>query len=340
MSTTVSPCPNRKTWDATVRVTGGHPQQLWGIGEAQVSAEGPGLRVDRVMVHDAEQRTVGYAQLCLRSEAERVVAGTVHCHVHRPEDLPVVAAALADWAREEHSAVLLRFQPDTLRVPGAEEALEATGFARPAAGAGPAEPRRLEVLLGETERDLSRRLSEATLDRCRTALRTPGVTVREVTAGSRVLANIGLRTRLITQLLEDLGDHGVPCAMVTMSEGPLAGLVADALPGGTFRFRVTGDMVRRGKPHPEPYLLALDRLGAHVSGVDPRRVVAIEDSAPGVASASASGAATIAVPHFLPLPSSEDWALWPTLHGVTAPSLDAFVRSRNGGAGGGPVEFP
>jgi HAD superfamily hydrolase (TIGR01509 family) len=142
------------------------------------------------------------------------------------------------------------------------------------------------------------------------------------------------------ELLEDLAGHGVPCAMVTMSEGPLAGLVADALPEGTFRFRVTGDMVRRGKPHPEPYLLALDRLGAHVPGVDPRRVVAIEDSAPGVASASASGATTIAVPHFLPLPASEDWALWPTLHGVTAPALDTFVRSRNGGAGGGAVELP
>lgn len=209
MSTTVSPCPNRKTWDATVRVTGGHPQQLWGIGEAQVSAEGPALRVDRVMVHDAEQRTVGYAQLYLRSEAERVVAGTVHCHVHRPEDLPVVAAALADWVREEHSAVLLRFQADTLRVPGAAEALEAAGFARPAAEPGPEEPRRLEVVLGETERDLARRLSEATLDRCRAALRTEGVTVREVTAGSRVLAHIGLRTRLITQLLEDLGEDSL-----------------------------------------------------------------------------------------------------------------------------------
>ena len=39
MSTTVSPCPNRKTWDATVRVTDGHPRQLWGIGQAQVTAE-------------------------------------------------------------------------------------------------------------------------------------------------------------------------------------------------------------------------------------------------------------------------------------------------------------
>ncbi|MFI7583346.1 hypothetical protein ACH9DO_06080 [Kocuria sp. M1N1S27] len=209
MSTMVSPCPNRKTWDATVRVTGGHPQQLWGVGEAQVTAEGSGLQVDRVMVHDAEQRTVGYAQLYLRSEAERVVAGTVHCHVHRPQDLPVVAAALADWAREEHGAVLLRFQADILRTRGTTEALEAVGFTRPAAEAGPEEPRRLEVVLGETERDLSQRLSEATLDRCRTALRTPGVTVREVTAGSRALDNTGLRTRLITQLLEDLGEDSL-----------------------------------------------------------------------------------------------------------------------------------
>ncbi|MFW6188574.1 MAG: hypothetical protein ACOC84_11330, partial [Actinomycetota bacterium] len=209
MSTTVSPCPNRKTWDATVRVTGGHPQQLWGIGEAQVTAEGPGLRVDRVMVHDAEQRTVGYAQLCLRSEAERVVAGTVHCHVHRPQDLPVVADALAAWAREEHSAALLRFEADTPRSPAAVAALTTAGFTRPAARTGPEEPHRLEVLLGETERDLARRLSEATLDRCRAALRTPGVTVREVTAQSRALDSIGLRTRLITRLLEDLGDDSL-----------------------------------------------------------------------------------------------------------------------------------
>lgn len=207
MSTTVSSCPNRKTWDATVRVTGGHPQQLWGIGEAQVSAEGPDLRIDRVMVHDADRRTVGYAQLFLRPEAERVVAGTVHCHVHRPDDLPVFARALADWAREEHSAVLLRVQADVPHDPGAVEALTTAGFTRPATGAE--QPRRLEVLLGETEQELSRRLSEKTLQRCRAALRTPGVTVREVDADSRALANIGLRTRLIQQLLDDLGNDSL-----------------------------------------------------------------------------------------------------------------------------------
>jgi ribosomal protein S18 acetylase RimI-like enzyme len=208
--TTVSPSPHRKTWDATVRVTGGHPQQLWGIGEAQVSAEGPQLRVDRVMVHDAGQRTVGYAQLYLRSQAERVIAGTVQCHVHRPEDVPVVAGALADWVREEHSAALFRFDADTVDTPGAEDALTAAGFERRgAAGAAASGARRLQVRLGESERDLSCRLSERTLQRCRAALRTPGVTVREVTAQSGVLAHVGLRTRLIDRLLEDLGEDSL-----------------------------------------------------------------------------------------------------------------------------------
>ena len=52
------------------------------------------------------------------------------------------------------------------------------------------------------------------------------------------------------ELLADLDRHGVPCAMVTMSEGPLAGLVAAGLPAGTFRFLVTGDMVSVGQAGP------------------------------------------------------------------------------------------
>lgn len=221
MSTTVSPCPNRKTWDATVRVTDGHPRQLWGIGEAQVTAEGPDLRVDRVLVHDAEQRTVGYAQLLLRSEAEQVVAGTVQCHVRRPEDLPGFAGALAAWARDRRSAVLLRLEPDTPDGPGVAEALTAAGFARPATGADPpVRPRRLEVLLGETEQDLSGRLSAQTLERCRSALHTHGVRVREVAAHSQELPHVGLRTRLIGALLEDLGENSL---LLVATESPDGG---------------------------------------------------------------------------------------------------------------------
>jgi len=131
------------------------------------------------------------------------------------------------------------------------------------------------------------------------------------------------------ELLADLDCHGVPCAMVTMSEGPLAGLVAAGLPSGTFRFLVTGDMVSAGKPDPEPYLLALSTLQESIDSLAPHRVVALEDSLPGATSASASGAATIAVPHRGHVPPAEGWELWDTLAGVGAPHLDAFVRHRS-----------
>ncbi|GHD12767.1 HAD family hydrolase [Zhihengliuella salsuginis] len=133
------------------------------------------------------------------------------------------------------------------------------------------------------------------------------------------------------ELLEQLSSSGVPCALVTMSEGPLATLVVDALPPGTMRFKVTGDMVARGKPDPEPYLQGLDRMEQIVPGLDPRRVVAIEDSVPGVASAAASGATTIAVPHFIELPPPSNWTEWETLAGRTAADLDELVRSRCAG---------
>ncbi len=53
---------------------------------------------------------------------------------------------------------------------------------------------------------------------------------------------------------------------------------------------VTGDMVRRGKPDPEIYLLAAHRLG-----VPPERCLAIEDAPAGVAAARAAGMTVVAV---------------------------------------------
>ena len=44
MALSVTPCGNRKTWDARVRVTGGHPELLWGIGDAEaLTAQFPAL---------------------------------------------------------------------------------------------------------------------------------------------------------------------------------------------------------------------------------------------------------------------------------------------------------
>ncbi len=58
---------------------------------------------------------------------------------------------------------------------------------------------------------------------------------------------------------------------------------------------VTGDMVTHGKPHPEPYLLALSKLGLPGSNC-----VVIEDADNGINSAQAAGIKTIAVTHTFP----------------------------------------
>jgi len=98
-------------------------------------------------------------------------------------------------------------------------------------------------------------------------------------------------------LLAELAAVGVPSAVVTMSYRSIADRVAAGLPAGTFGALVTGDTVRHGKPHPEPYLVAAQRLG-----VDVTRCVAIEDSRTGLASAEAAGARSVAVPLLVDLP--------------------------------------
>lgn len=98
------------------------------------------------------------------------------------------------------------------------------------------------------------------------------------------------------ELLAALREAGVPCALVTMSYRELAEPVVELAPDGAFQALVCGDEVEHGKPHPEPYLTAADRLG-----VDVTRCVALEDSPTGIASARAAGAATIGVEAVVPV---------------------------------------
>ncbi|MEH0109833.1 HAD family phosphatase [Tersicoccus sp. MR15.9] len=130
------------------------------------------------------------------------------------------------------------------------------------------------------------------------------------------------------ELLEQLRDAGVPCALVTMSEAVLARAVADQLPAGTFDFVVTGDMVTNGKPHPEPYEQALARLRQAEPELPTPAVIALEDSIPGVESARSSGVTTIAIPHVVPVPHHPDVQQWETLAGSTVDDLQRALRAR------------
>ena len=111
----------------------------------------------------------------------------------------------------------------------------------------------------------------------------------------------------------------IPAALVTMSWRPLADAVLLALPAGTFSAVVTGDEVTAGKPDPEAYLLAAERLG-----LAPADCLAIEDSVPGTASARSAGVPVLAVPHLVPLAPAPGQVLRPTLAGLDLATLRAL----------------
>ncbi|HYH78079.1 MAG TPA: HAD family phosphatase [Arthrobacter sp.] len=137
------------------------------------------------------------------------------------------------------------------------------------------------------------------------------------------------------ELLDELHEAGVRCALVTMSEGPLAREIIASLPKPYFEFVVTGDTVTQGKPHPEAYLTAVELLQRADPALAISHCVALEDSAPGVAAAVASGVSTVAIPHIVPIPDDPRHATWDSLAGRTVAELVAIAADRNGAAPAG-----
>jgi HAD superfamily hydrolase (TIGR01509 family) len=86
-------------------------------------------------------------------------------------------------------------------------------------------------------------------------------------------------------LLEELRGHGVRVGLVstTVSRCILTALNRLGMTG-YFDAVICGDLVRRRKPAPDPYLAALDLLDA-----SPSRAVVFEDSPTGIASGRAAG---------------------------------------------------
>ncbi len=108
----------------------------------------------------------------------------------------------------------------------------------------------------------------------------------------------------VHELLAEIRAHRIPTAVATSSRAAhalshlgSAGLLA------SFDAVVTRDDVVNPKPHPEPYLMAADRLG-----LPPEACIAVEDSHTGVRAAVAAGLQTIMVPDLIH-PSDEITAL-------------------------------
>lgn len=91
------------------------------------------------------------------------------------------------------------------------------------------------------------------------------------------------------ELIDDLAAAGFRLAVG--SSGPpenVALTLAQLGRESSFAAKVTGSDVARGKPDPQVFLLAAQRLG-----VDPRYCAVIEDAPPGIAAANAAGAVSI-----------------------------------------------
>ena len=118
------------------------------------------------------------------------------------------------------------------------------------------------------------------------------------------------------ELIDRVRATGIPCALVTMSYERFVAPILAQLPPETFRVVVTGDRVRRGKPHPEPYLTAAAALGLRAEDC-----LAIEDSNTGAESAESAGCLVLVVENHVPVGTGARRVFRDTLEGLSAEDL-------------------
>ena len=98
------------------------------------------------------------------------------------------------------------------------------------------------------------------------------------------------------ELVDAVHAAGVKTGLVSSSYRVLVDAALDRLGRHRFDVSVAGDEVARGKPDPEPYRTACERLG-----VAPSSTVVLEDAITGVLSAEAAGCVVVAVPSVAPI---------------------------------------
>ncbi|MGD1994487.1 MAG: HAD-IA family hydrolase [Anaerolineae bacterium] len=126
-------------------------------------------------------------------------------------------------------------------------------------------------------------------------------------------------------LLDALAERGLPLAVATSGHRRYIDRALETLGlSGRFPVIATGDEVTDGKPAPDIFLLAAERLG-----IDPTACLVLEDSAMGVEAARAAGMACAAVPNYRIPPTEFAAADWIFLSLVAVhESLDDLLAGR------------
>jgi HAD superfamily hydrolase (TIGR01509 family) len=97
----------------------------------------------------------------------------------------------------------------------------------------------------------------------------------------------------VAQLMETIRAHGLPRCVATSSTTNFATKVLDQVGLlSQLDFVITADQVGKGKPHPDIYLAAAQRMG-----VSPDAMLVLEDSETGTKAGVTAGANVISVPN-------------------------------------------
>jgi beta-phosphoglucomutase len=127
----------------------------------------------------------------------------------------------------------------------------------------------------------------------------------------------------LSELIADLRARGLKRALATSGERRYVAMVMSELNlDGAFDATVVAEDVTRGKPAPDVYLLAAERLG-----LPPAQCLVLEDAPNGVAAAKAAGMICVAVPneYTRALDLSAADAVMPSLLAVRD-NLDVLIR--------------
>lgn len=106
------------------------------------------------------------------------------------------------------------------------------------------------------------------------------------------------------ELVDAVRAAGVRTGLVSSSYRVVIDAALDLLGRERFDVSIAGDEVARGKPDPEPYRTACDRLG-----VVTQATIVLEDAIAGVMSAEAAGCTVVAVPSVAPIEATPSRAV-------------------------------
>ena len=128
------------------------------------------------------------------------------------------------------------------------------------------------------------------------------------------------------ELVDAVRRLGARTALVTSSFRVLADAALVKLGAHRFDVTVVGDEVSRGKPHPEPYLTACERLD-----VPPEGAVVVEDALNGVRSAEAAGCPVVVVPSVGAIDAAPGRQFAASVRAIDPEWLVGLTRSRSPG---------